>query len=133
MKGAECGIEGGGIISAVVVTVTVDVFAVTPSAGVTDAGDAVHVPSFSAGALVQVEAHREVKPPTGVTVTVIGTCEPFFTVAVAGAVTVKSAAVFVPAPVSEIICGLVLSPSVSSSVAVSAPTTDGLNVTLTVH
>jgi hypothetical protein len=38
-----------------------------------------------------------------------------------------------PVPLREMDCGLVLSPSVSSSVAVSAPTTDGVNVTLTVH
>src|SRR5260370_644646 len=38
---------------------------------------------------------------------------------------------FAPVPVSAMFCGLVLSPSVRTSVAVSAAATDGLNVTLT--
>jgi len=40
---------------------------------------------------------------------------------------------FAPVPVSAMFCGLVLSLSVSRNVAVSAPTTVGLNVTLTVQ
>src|SRR5216683_1067867 len=40
---------------------------------------------------------------------------------------------FAPVPVSAMFCGLVLSPSVRTSVAVSAAATDGLNVTLTVQ
>jgi hypothetical protein len=40
---------------------------------------------------------------------------------------------FAPVPVSAIFCGLVLSLSVSCNVAVSLPTTVGLNVTLTVQ
>jgi hypothetical protein len=38
-----------------------------------------------------------------------------------------------PVPVREIFCGLVLSLSVNCNVAVSAPATVGLNVTLTVQ
>ena len=45
----------------------------------------------------------------------------------------KSGGEFDPVPFRENVCGLVLSPSVSVSVAVSGPTTDGLNVTLTVQ
>src|SRR5262249_39800846 len=74
-RGTTCRIEiggvrgdGGGTMRAVVVTVTVDVCGVTPSVVVTDAGDAVHVPSFSVGVLVQVRSTCELKPPTGVTV-----------------------------------------------------------------
>ena len=37
---------------------------------------------------------------------------------------------FVPVPLRAMFCGLVLSPSVRTSVAVSAPATEGLNVTL---
>jgi hypothetical protein len=40
---------------------------------------------------------------------------------------------FAPVPVREIFCGLVLSLSVNRNVAVSAPATVGLNVTLTVQ
>src|SRR5260370_24077594 len=40
---------------------------------------------------------------------------------------------FAPVPVSAMFCGLVLSPSVRTSVAVSAAATDGLHVTLTVQ
>ncbi len=40
---------------------------------------------------------------------------------------------FAPVPLSAMFCGLVLSPSVRTSVAVSAAATDGLNVTLTVQ
>jgi len=40
---------------------------------------------------------------------------------------------FAPVPVSVMLCGLVLSLSVSCNVAVSLPTTVGLNVTLTVQ
>jgi len=138
-SGTTCRIERGGMrlegggIKAVVVTVTVDVFGVTPSVVATEAGEGVHVPSVSAGTLAQVRSTCEVNPPTGVTVTVKLTEEPFFTVAVPGAVTVKSGAVFVPVPVKEIVWGLVLSPSVKTRFAVSTPATVGLNVTLTVQ
>lgn len=77
----------GGTISAVVVTVTVDVTDVTPSAGVTEAGAGVHV--ADAGAPVQASATAELNPPIGVTVTVKVAELPAVTVAVAGAVTVK--------------------------------------------
>src|ERR1700694_5508466 len=86
----------GGTIKAVVITVTVEVFGVTPSVVVTEAGEGVHDPAVSVGALVQVRSTCEVNPPTGVTVTVKLTEEPSFTVAVAGAVTVKSGCVLVP-------------------------------------
>jgi len=121
--------DGGGTIKAVVVTVTVDV-----CGAVIEAGTGVHVESVSVEGSTQVSATAELNPPVGVTVTVYVAGEPFVTVAVAGATpSVKSGGVFEPAPVREIVCGLVLSPSVRTRFAVSAPTTVGLNVTLTVH
>ena len=86
----------GGTIKAVVITVTVEVFGVTPSVVVTEAGEGVHDPAVSVGTLAQVRSTCEVNPPTGVTVAVKLTEEPSFTVAVAGAVTVKSGCVLVP-------------------------------------
>jgi hypothetical protein len=119
----------GGTIKAVVVTVTVDV-----CGAVIEAGTGVHVESVSVEGSAQVSATAELNPPIGVTVTVYVAGEPFVTVAVAGATpSVKSGGVFEPAPVREIVCGLVLSPSVRTRFAVSAPTTVGLNVTLTVQ
>ena len=88
----------------------------------------------SDGAPVQAKATGELNPPTPVTVTSNLSVWPSFTVcADVGPVSVKSGATFVPLPVRAMFCGLVLSPSVRTSVAVSAPTTDGLNVTLIVH
>jgi len=46
---------------------------------------------------------------------------------------ITAGAGFAPVPVSAMFCGLVLSLSVSCNVAVSLPTTVGLNVTLTVQ
>ena len=89
----------GGTIKAVVITVTVEVFGVTPSVVVTEAGEATHVPAVSVGALAQVRSTCEVNPPTGVTVTVKLVEEPSVTVAVAGAVNVKSGGVVDPEPV----------------------------------
>jgi hypothetical protein len=61
-------VVGGGTISAVVVTVTVDVTAAP--LGVTEDGDAVHVDNVNAGGSVQVSATAELNPLTGVTVAV---------------------------------------------------------------
>ena len=63
------GVEGGGTISAVVVTVTVDVTGLAPT-GVTEAGTGVHVESVSEDGSAQVSATAEVNAPIGVTVTV---------------------------------------------------------------
>jgi hypothetical protein len=46
---------------------------------------------------------------------------------------ITAGAGFAPVPLSAMFCGLVLSLSVSRNVAVSAPTTVGLNVTLKVQ
>ena len=59
---------GGGTISAVVVTVTVDVTAAP--LGVTEDGDAVHVDNVNAAGSTQVSATGELNAPIGVTVAV---------------------------------------------------------------
>jgi hypothetical protein len=65
---------------------------------------AVQVPSNSVGALVQVNVTAELNPPTGVTVTGKFSVVPSFVVGVAaGPVSVKSGAVFDPAPVKVIV------------------------------
>jgi hypothetical protein len=61
-------VVGGGTISAVVVTVTVDVTGAP--LGVTEDGDAVHVDNVNAGGSVQVSATAELNPLIGVTVAV---------------------------------------------------------------
>jgi hypothetical protein len=123
------GVEGGGTISAVVVTVTVDV-----CGGVIDAGTGVHVESVSEDGSAQVSATAELNPPIGVTVTVYVAGEPSVTLWLVGATaSVKSGGILVPLPIRVNVCGLVLSPSASANVAVFAPTTVGLNVTLTVQ
>src|SRR5712692_2559437 len=83
------GILVGGTISAVVVTVTVDVAGVTPSVSVTGLGEGVHVDNVNEEGSVHVSVTGELNPPIGVTVTVILTGVPMVPVAVAGAVTVK--------------------------------------------
>jgi hypothetical protein len=128
------GVEGGGTISAVVVTVTVDVTGLAPT-GVTEAGTGVHVESVSEDGSAQVSATAELNPPIGVTVMVYVAGEPSVTLWLAGATaSVKSGGMLVPVPFRVNVCGLVLSPSVNVSVAISAPAgADGLKVTLTVQ
>jgi hypothetical protein len=63
------GVEGGGSIIAVVVTVAVDV-AGLPPAGVTEVGASVHVESVSEDGSAHVSATAELNPKVGVTVTV---------------------------------------------------------------
>ena len=65
----------------------------------------------------------------GVTVTLNITFEPRVTVAVAGAVTVKS----VPVPDSAMVCGLPLASSVTVMLPLRAPVAVGVNVTLIVQ
>jgi hypothetical protein len=64
------GIEDGGptMAGAAVPTVTVAVTGVTPSLGVTDAGELLHIACV--GAPVQARATAWLNPPAGVTVTV---------------------------------------------------------------
>jgi len=70
-----------------------------------------------------------VKPPSGVIVTVMLTDWPALTVAVEGAITVKSQ----PVPLNDTVCGLPPALSVMVNVPVRAPTVVGANVTLIVH
>ena len=119
---------GGGATIAFVVMVTVEFTG--PPLGVT----VVPLHAASAGAPVQVNMTGELNPPTGVTVTGKVSVEPSVTFCVVvGPVSVKSGGVFVPLPVRLIFCGLLLSPSVRTRLAVSAAATDGLKVKLTVH
>jgi hypothetical protein len=112
----------------VVVTDRVAVTGVTPSAGVTDAGEIVHV--ASAGAPAQASDTAVLNPPRGVTVTVTLPEAPWFTFNVAGAETSKSQ----PDPVSAIICGLLLALWVIVRVPWGrAPKAVGENVTLIVQ
>jgi hypothetical protein len=73
------------------------------------------------------------KPFTDVMVTMKFAGVPAVTVKDVGAVMVKSGGRATPVPVRAINCGLVLSASVSFSVADSAAATEGVNVTLTVQ
>ena len=85
------------------------------------------------GAPVQVSATAWLNPAIGVTVTLNIWLEPRETVTAAGAVTVKSAATFVPVPVNVADCGLLGSASLNTSDADSAAATEGVNVTITVQ
>src|SRR6266581_1476618 len=120
------GVLGGGIIIPFAKMVTVDVTGVTPSAGVTGLVG-VQVTGITAPAQATVTAW--LKPPNGVIVTVKLPVFPFFTVTVAGAVSVKSQ----PVPVNGTVCGLPPALSVTVSVPVRAPTAVGANVTLMVQ
>jgi hypothetical protein len=86
------------------------------------------------GAPEQASATAEVNPPTGFIDTLKLSVLPSVTFCTAvGPVNPKSGGVFEPLPVRGKVCGLVLSPSVRTRLAVSAPTIDGLKVTLTVQ
>jgi hypothetical protein len=126
-------LEGGGIIRLGAVVVTVTRVMTAPPLGVIGLCAAVHVDNVKVGGSVHAIVTGELNPPIGVTVTVKVAELPAFTGDGVGAVAVivKSGAMFVPLPFRVNTCGLVLSPSVRVSVAVSGPTTDGLNVTLT--
>jgi hypothetical protein len=123
------------MLGAVVVTVTT--VETGPPLGVIGLVVGVHVDKFSPAGSMHAIVTAELNPPIGVTVTVNVAGEPAFTGDGAGAVAVivKSGAVFVPLPVRVNDCGLVLSASVKTSLAVSegvgGGTTVGLNVTLT--
>src|ERR1700682_2861190 len=130
MDMGEAGMDCGGT-RAVVVTESCAVTGVTPSAGVTDAGEIVHV--ASAGAPVQASDTALLNPPIGVTVTVAVPEEPWFTLSVAGALTLKSGGMFEPVPERLTDWGLELSLSVKTSFADSAAATEGLNVTFTLQ
>src|SRR5579859_427407 len=101
-KGTTRGMNPGGVgkdggrTIAVVVTKSFAVTGVTPSAGITDAGEIVQL--ASAGAPVQASDTALLNPPIGVTVTVAVPEEPWFTLRVAGALTLKSGATFEPVP-----------------------------------
>lgn len=127
--------EGGGIIRLGAVVVTVTRVMTGPPLGVIGLCAAVHVDNVIAAGSVHVIVTGELNPPIGVTVTVKVAGEPAFTGDGVGAVAVivKSGATFVPLPFRVNTCGLVLSPSVSVSVAVSGPTTVGVKVTPTVQ
>jgi hypothetical protein len=84
----------------VVVRESCAVTAVTPSAGVTEAGVIVHVASV--GAPVQVSETALLNPPIGVTVTLAVPEDPCVTASVGGALTLKSGAIFEPVPESAI-------------------------------
>jgi hypothetical protein len=88
-----------------------------------------------AGAPVQVSATAELKPFVGFTVIVTGVLTaPRATVTVVGAaLSVKSAGVFVPVPVSPTVCVPGAALSVMVKVPVRVPVTVGVNVTLMVH
>jgi len=119
-----------GVVRAVVVMVAADVAPV--GVGVTDVGLSVHVEP--AGAPEQVSATESAKlfKPTTVTVTLAG--EPAATLVDMGeTVIVKSAVVVVPVPVSVAVCGLPAKLSATLNVALVAPVTVGLNVTVIVQ
>src|SRR5713226_1067854 len=126
------GILAGGTMNAVVASDTCAFCAVFPSAAATDVGVTVQVERF--GAPVQVNATAPVNPFKGVMVTLKLSVLPAVTFCVVvGPVSPKSGGGFVPVPVNAMLCGLVLSLSVRTRVAGLGPTTDGLNVTLTVQ
>lgn len=120
------GVLGGGRIIPFAEIDTVEVTGVTPSVGVTGL-TGVHV----TGIVVPVQATVTawLKPPSGVMVALKLPVFPFFTVTVAGAVTVKSQ----PVPVNGAVCGLPPALSVTVSVPVRAPTAVGANVTLIIQ
>src|SRR5882762_2336661 len=120
------GVLGGGRIIPTAEMLTAEVTGVTPSAGVTGL-TGVHV----TGIVVPVQATVTawLKPPSGVMVTLKLPVLPFFTVKVAGAVSVKSQ----PVPVNGTVCVPVPALSVTVSVPIRAPTAVGANVTLIVQ
>jgi len=120
------GLLDGGRIIPIAEMLTAEVTGVTPSAGVTGL-TGVHVTGIVVP--VQVTVTAWLKPPSGVMVTLKLPVLPFFTVTVAGAVTVKSQ----PVPVNDTVCGLPPALSVMVNVPVRAPTAVGANVTLIVH
>lgn len=112
---------GGGTTNDVVVSVSAAV-ALDPAGGVTDAGAMAQV-DFK-GSPVQASATAELKAPMEVTVTVSGSLEPFLTVSVDGALTLKSGATAPTVPLRVMVC--VPAPSMMVSVPASAVATEGV-------
>jgi hypothetical protein len=87
-----------------------------------------------AGAPVHVNATADENAFRLVTVTDVFAVDPAAMLSVVGdAAIVKSGVVPVPVPVSAAVCGLLASLSATLKVAVAAPATVGVNVTLIVH
>jgi|SRR5450755_261119 len=99
--------------------------------GVTLAGSSVQVESM--GAPVQVNATGVVKPLRPATVTAMLAVLPAATLAVGGAVILKSGLPLVPVPVRAAVCGELASLSATLRVAVAAAAAVGVKVTLIVQ